>query len=114
MTEGIAGMPEGGPGSAGEGVLSGAAAGAAGLDAAASVSIAVVGSLRATLAYEDVAAVLRGLGCWQLRGIGVYVGGAPAGASGRRRWGAARAKGRSAAAVRAPGWDPGIGSLGAR
>ena len=56
MTEGIAGMPKGGPG---EGVLSGAAAG---LEAAASASIAVREAMPTTVAYEDVAAVLRALG----------------------------------------------------
>lgn len=66
-------------------MLSGAAAGAAGLSVGASVSIAVAEPQPATLTYEDVAAVLQGLGCWQLGGYHIIsegVGFTPPGASG--------------------------------
>ena len=46
-------------------MLLGAAAGAAGLEAAASVFIAVMGPLPAILAYEDVAAVPWGNDNWE-------------------------------------------------
>ena len=62
VTEGIIGVPEGGAGGAGQGVLSGAAAGAAGLEAAASdfASIAVMD--RCQRDWHLKTAVLRALG----------------------------------------------------